>query len=230
MKNKVRGLDQACLKLVAVICMTLNHISAVFHVTGITGAVMLIAGMVCMPLFSCFIADGFRYTHDYKRYAWRLALGALISHFAFQYAFGLGFPVTSAIYTLFLALASLRVIYGDWPAPIKNTAVIEIVMVSFLGDWGGCAVLWTLAFDAFREKQGKMLTTFIFFGVGYTFLMGVVFEFRWISLCFIMAIPLLLIYSKRQGILPHWMRLGVYAYYPVNLFVLGYIKRVLGHI
>lgn len=76
--------SQAELKLAAVAGMTLNHTAGILLANGTIREIMLLAGGISMPLFARFISDGFEYTKDRGKYAFRLGVSAVISHFAFR--------------------------------------------------------------------------------------------------------------------------------------------------
>ena len=90
------------LKLIAIAAMTVDHLTWVIfpgYQTNVGILLLHSIGRLTAPIMCFFIAEGYYYTHDRKRYAARLFLFALISHFAYNFAFGIPFaPFRTGIF------------------------------------------------------------------------------------------------------------------------------------
>ena len=88
MKN-LKLLNSNALKFIAIFAMTLDHIAwAVFpgYLTEALPLILHIIGRITCPIMCFFIAEGFYYTKDIKKYTARLFVFAVISHFAYVFA------------------------------------------------------------------------------------------------------------------------------------------------
>ena len=110
MKKTLNG-DQ--LKLIAILAMTVDHVTDLIYpgFPAVPAAILLhIIGRLTAPIMWFFISEGFHYTHDIKKYLLRLGGFAVISHFAYCFAFGIDpvpfrsgiFNQTSVMYPLFV--------------------------------------------------------------------------------------------------------------------------------
>ncbi len=73
------------LKIIASICMLIDHIGAVFPAS--TPYVFRLIGRIAFPIYAYLIAQGCRYTKNIYKYLLRLGLFALISEIPFDIAF-----------------------------------------------------------------------------------------------------------------------------------------------
>ena len=121
--DKIRGdyeLNGNQLKSIALAAMTVDHVvSVVYPGYPMVWWILLlhVFGRLAAPVFWFFIAEGYHYTHNRKKYALRLLVFALISHFAYNFAFGIPFipfrtsvfNQTSVIWPLFWGVVALMV-------------------------------------------------------------------------------------------------------------------------
>ena len=92
--KKQGGFNANQLKIIAILAMTADHLVSVIFpnypkdwwILGIH-----ILGRLTAPIMWFFIAEGYFYTKNLKKYAGRLFFFALISHFAYNFAFGIPF-------------------------------------------------------------------------------------------------------------------------------------------
>src|SRR3712207_2561951 len=100
---KKRGFSGSTLKIIAVICMLIDHIAAILILMGIFYKVipckninpnisgiyffMRAIGRVCFPIFCFLLVEGYVHTSDKKKYALRMFIFALISEIPFNLAF-----------------------------------------------------------------------------------------------------------------------------------------------
>ena len=85
-----RGLNREQLKLIAVIAMTVDHLAWVIwpgYSKDICIVVLHCIGRITAPIMWFFIAEGYYHTRSVKKYALRLLAVAIISHFAYTFAF-----------------------------------------------------------------------------------------------------------------------------------------------
>ena len=76
----MRKLTATQVKVIAIIAMTLDHIAFTFVPSGTALHYILhMIGKTTAPIMCYFLAKGFRYTHDRKKYFIRLLLFAAIS-------------------------------------------------------------------------------------------------------------------------------------------------------
>ena len=99
------------LKVIAMAAMTLDHLVCVVF-PGYPKTWWILAlhaiGRMAAPIFWYFVAEGYHYTRDWRKYAFRLFLFAIVGHFAYNFAFGITFipfqttvfNQTSVIWTL----------------------------------------------------------------------------------------------------------------------------------
>lgn len=112
---KKSGLSQEMLKIIACVTMLIDHVGATvvesqFFVTPFDGIyylyfAMRIIGRVAFPIYCFLLAEGAHYTHDPRRYALRLFVGALLSEPGFDFALfgGWTWEHQSVMVTLLLA-------------------------------------------------------------------------------------------------------------------------------
>ena len=84
-----RRLDSNMLKLIAIVAMTADHIAWLLfpgYPAEPLPIILHIIGRLTCPVMCFFIAEGYHYTHDVKKYTARLFVLAVISHFAYVLA------------------------------------------------------------------------------------------------------------------------------------------------
>ena len=228
------------IKLIAIIAMTIDHLTwAFFPGTQAVWYVFClhIIGRLTAPIMWFFIAEGCHYTHDKKQYVGRLFLFAVISHFAYDFAFGIPFlPLSTGVFNQTGVMWSLA-----WAAVLiflcqsdrvprwgKILAIIGICLISFPSDWSCIAVMCPFFLFSHRgqfKKQAMdiVLWTFIYALVYFLFLdklYGVLQMFTFLT------IPILSRYNGERG---SWkgMKWFFYIYYPAHLVVIGLIRIAL---
>ena len=238
MKN--RGLNANQIKLIAIIAMTIDHLTwAFFPGTQAVWYVFAlhIIGRLTAPIMWFFIAEGCHYTHDMKRYAGRLFLFAIISHFAYDFAFGIpflplstgSFNQTSVMWSLAWAVILIAVCNNDRiPQWAKILSIILICLISFPSDWSSIAVMCPFFLYAHRGNFRKqavdiIVWSFVYAAVYFLFLdkpYGILQMFTFLT------IPILHQYNGERG---NWkgMKWLFYVYYPAHLVVIGIIRTVL---
>lgn len=183
-------LNRNALKYFAIVCMLVDHIAGAFlEPTSMIGRALEFLGGFTMPIMAFFLAEGYRYTRDLKRYATRLLVFALISVIPFCYdQTGIWLPIgivnghmdphVMNIYLssidksvflqrfnfLFTLLFSLLNI-AAWdkltvPVPVKVLITTAICWIASGGDWGYWCVLISFIFWRYREKPALKWTLY----------------------------------------------------------------------
>ena len=239
-----KTLDANAIKLIAIAAMTIDHIAwAVFpgYPKELLPLLMHLAGRITCPIMCFFIAEGYHYTRDVRKYTARLFLFALVSHFCYLYAStefvdwrsfvpflsGNVLNQTSVMWTLAWGLVMLRVANDPrLGKAAKPLLILLICLVSFPSDWSCIAALCVLAFGANRGDLKKQSLWLIF----YVALYAVVYFFAidraygLLQMGVVLSIPILRRYNGRRGPTPQvnrFMKWLFYLYSPLHLLVIG---------
>ncbi|MBR3596007.1 MAG: conjugal transfer protein TraX [Clostridia bacterium] len=246
--NNFKKLDSNILKFIAIAAMTIDHIAwTVFPGYSNDGLAIVfhVIGRITCPVMCYFIAEGFHYTKDVRKYTARLFLFAVISHFAYMFAasnfvdwksfipfyYGDILNQTSVIWSLAWGLVMLRVVNSEkikqnW---LKIFFILLICVVSFPSDWSCIASLCVLAIGTNRGKFNAQMLWMLF----YMFIYAVVYFFALdkvygiVHAGVILAIPFLMMYNGKRGNnakTNKFMKWFFYVYYPLHLFVIGIIN------
>ncbi len=243
MKRSV--LNRSQIKYIVIAAMLIDHIAWAFVPTlSALGQIMHFIGRLTAPTMAFFIAEGYHYTRNFKKYAIRMAVFAVISWAPFAFfecgdlpilfihgRLYLNFPRQSVIYTLFLGLMAIRL----WdskriPMPIKIIGIGCICIIAVPGDWMFSAVLWCLAFHIFRDKPALKWTAYCVIGL---FSASSIFAADpWWGQLFqlgIYMVPLLIgfCYNGEPGKKNGFNKWFFYIFYPAHIAIIGLIKWIL---
>jgi hypothetical protein len=230
------------LKLIAIIAMTLDHIADLLYPgmpNNMVPNILHVIGRLTAPIMFFFICEGFFYTKDVKKYIMRLFAFAIISHFAYCFAFGINyipfstgeiFNQTSIMWTLAWSVVALYIVYGnnkfrEWQ---KWLLVILLNVITFSADWSSIGLMIILSMYEHRgnvDKQIKsmMFWTLIYAIVSFLFVSKV---YGIIQLFVVLVYPLLKMYNGKKGN-AKWMKWFFYVYYPLHLIIIGILRIVL---
>ena len=92
--QKSRGLSGNQIKVIAIAAMTIDHVTWLLFLgfQKVWWVLLLhVIGRLTAPIMWFFIAEGFHYTHNVKKYILRLFVFSVISHFAYDFAGGIPF-------------------------------------------------------------------------------------------------------------------------------------------
>lgn len=246
--NRIKKLDSNMLKFIAIVAMTIDHIAwAVFpgYPDDALPIVLHIIGRITCPIMCYFIAEGYHYTKNIRKYTFRLFFFAVVSHFAYVFAsasfidwksfipfyYGDILNQTSVIWSLAWGLVMLRVVYSskikqNW---LKIILLILICVISFPSDWSCIASLCVLAIGMNRGKFKTQMMWMIF----YVFIYSLVYFFARdrvygiIQMGVVLSIPLLMMYNGKRGknqTINKLMKWVFYIYYPLHLFVIALFR------
>lgn len=233
-KNKIKGITASDLKYIAILAMLIDHAAYLFIPDGSPlYMIMRFVGRTTAPVMCFFISEGYHHTRNLKKYFGRMAVFAVISHFAYAFCFGGGFfakSQESMITTLFLCLLTVYVVNCEKiGVGFKLPLLLLIAYAADRCDWGHEAVVYTLAFEFARgNKKNQLLaycgTAFIFKVlplVSTTFRDPAYIAELWYNLGVFLPVPLLYFYNGERGgsKATKWV---FYIFYPAHLLLLGY--------
>ena len=171
----MKKLNSNHLKLIAIIAMTIDHIADLIYPgmpNNIISNILHIIGRLTAPIMFFFICEGFYYTKNLKKYILRLFLFAIISHFAYCFAFGINyipfssgyfFNLTSFMWSLAWSVVALYIIYKtnlkEWQ---KWILIILINIITFSSDWSCIAVMSILSMYSNRGNLKKQIISMSF--------------------------------------------------------------------
>ena len=235
-----RKLNSNHLKMIAIIAMTIDHFADLIYPGFPANPVAIflhIVGRLTAPIMWFFICEGYHYTRDRKKYALRLFIFAIVSHFAYCFAFGINFipfrtgifNQTSVMYPLFVAVLVLWLQDAEgvkkW---LKHIIIFVLIWSAFPADWSCVAVLAILGMYKNRGNLKKqmlimMMWTIVYATVSFFFVNKV---YGIIQPFVILVYPLLKQYNGERG-KAKWTKWLFYIYYPAHLVVLGILRIAL---
>lgn len=240
-------LDANQLKLIAIVAMTVDHIAWLLfpgYAAGAVPIVMHIIGRITCPVMCFFIAEGFHYTRDRKKYALRLFMLAVVSHFAYMLAsnsyadwhsfipfyYGDVLNQTSVVWSLLGGLLMLWLCEDEKRSMgVKVAGVLLICLITLPSDWSCIAALCVLSIGSNRGEPKKQIAWSLFYvaiyAVVYFFALDKLYGL--LQLCVALAIPLLALYNGKRGknqTINKVMKWLFYIYYPLHLAVIGFIQ------
>lgn len=253
-----RGLTSNALKLIAIIAMTIDHVTWVifpgFSHNPIAIALHVLGRITC-PIMCYFVAEGFFYTRNVNKYTARLFIFAAISHVPYMlrsqafvnygflalvpFATGNGFwghvlDQTSVIWSLAIGLVMLRVNTSQklkgWQ---KILLVLLLCVAAFPSDWSCIASLMIMAIGSERGKPIKQILWCLFFVAIYAlvYVLAMDLAYGLVQFGVILSVPILTLYNGQRGINPKvnkFMKWAFYVYYPLHLLVIGIVIIVTG--
>lgn len=243
-----RRLDANMLKLIAILAMTADHLAWLLFPGYSTEPIALllhVIGRLTCPIMCYFIAEGYHYTRSVRRYAARLFIFALISHFAYVFAsgdyvdawsfvpFSRGSVLnqTSVMWSLAWGLVMLCINDAErlktWA---KTLLVLLICFVAFPADWSCIASLCVISIGANRGNARRQIAWCVFYVLIYAAVYAIALDplYGWLQLCAALSVPLLRLYNGRRGADPRLNRImkwGFYVYYPLHLAIIGFLRE-----
>lgn len=235
----MKKLNSNHLKIIAIIAMTIDHIADLLY-PGMPNIfisnVMHIIGRLTAPIMFFFICEGYHYTKDIKKYISRLFIFALISHFAYCFAFGINFipfstgnifNQTSIMWTLAWAVVALHIVHGknnlkEWQ---KWLLIILINLITFSSDFSSIAVMAILfMYDRRGNLKSQMICMMAWLSlyalISYLFVSK---TYGLIAMTAILVYPLLKNYNGQRGKVK-WLKWFFYLYYPLHLIIIGALR------
>lgn len=243
-------LNANAIKLIAIAAMTTDHIAwMVFpgYPREFLPITLHIIGRITCPVMCYFIAEGFHHTKNIAKYTRRLFLFALISHFAYVFAsmdfvdwksfipfyYGSALNQTSVMWSLVWGLVMLRVVNSRKIKQnvTKTLLVIVICLISFPSDWSCVASLCILAFGTNRGKFKTQMLWMTFYVAIYAAVYYAAIDkvYGLLQMAVVLAIPILMMYNGQRGSnqsINKAMKWLFYIYYPLHLFIIGWIQYV----
>ncbi len=239
-----RSLSRDMIKVLAVVAMTLCHISQVFLVPGACGQAMRCMGSFTAAVMCWFVTEGVEKTSSPVNYAKRLMFFAVLSQIPYCLAFTkdrvISWQGLNMIYSLLMVM--LMVFFLD-TEPDRRWRILytaAAAAASLAGDWSPWLMLFTLLFVWAGKDRTRMCVSFL---VSFAVYSGSVFFHRilfgegaWKALAGaagegagILAAGCLIcfVYNGKRGRFPNAGKWFFYVYYPLHLAVIGIIRILL---
>ncbi len=242
---KKPGISQETLKLIACITMLLDHIGAVlvngwfqYHPSVYSGGMMWLyyglrmVGRISFPIYCFLLVEGAHHTKNPKKYALRLAVGALLAELPFDLAItgAANRHSNSVMLTLLLGFCmvmAMKRASGFW----KGLVIVPFYFLAELlrTDYGGNGLVLIAMLAMTRGVRYEKLWQFAGF-------MLLFFDFTmWyigttpipVNQCTLLAMIPIFCYNGEKHSYHKALQWGFYLFYPVHLLILWGIKMLL---
>ena len=249
--DKYKIFDRDMIKYLAVILMFIGHtigwINLMDHPNNdhalyeLPISLLMIAGLslFCPPVMFFFVADGYKYTRDRKKYALRLLLFAVITQpfdwLIFQPIYG--WWTSNVIFTLFFGLLSIICRESKFKLWKRCLLVILCAAATFLiySDWLVFGVLFILFLHIFRDKPKQRLIVYTALAIVHClmnlFSLGKTSTFKLITYIAVMFAALMAayfcmttFYNGKKGKHPTFCKWFFYVFYPLHYLIIWVIN------
>ena len=216
-RKRIR-LNGTQLKFIALVTMLIDHIGYVLF-PEVT--LLRIIGRLAFPLYCFLLAEGMAHTSNWKKYALRLFVFAVISEIPYDLITSnrmIDWSNQSVFLTLFMGLITM-VLYDTKHFLGYIGIGFVVIFGNLLGvDYGSEGVLLAFILYVVRKDDIRwpaMVTivwSLCYGGIQYWAMLSAIF---------------MLLYNKERGWNPPALKYGFYAFYPVHLLVLYVIAMLI---
>lgn len=230
-------MDRTTLKYIAAAAMVLDHLGAIFlSIRTPFGLFCRIVGRLTAPVMCFFLAEGFSRTSSRSKYLLRMAVFALIAQPAYSLAFHhrLWSWDMNMLFTMLLsllALTALEEVSSPWP---RRALILGLIVLSYWSDWMIIGPVWVLLFYLLRRDRGAQIRAFalsvplfVSFFMICSLLRRHVWQWEFIQLGTLAAIPLILSYNGEKGSGRSFHKWFFYLFYPAHLYLYALIDRLI---
>ena len=234
-----KSLNSNHLKIIAIVAMTIDHFTDLLY-PGFPAEALPIAlhliGRLTAPIMWFFIAEGYHYTRNIRKYIFRLGLLAVFSHFAYCFAFGINivpfktgiFNQTSVIYPLFIAVVVMwldDLKTDKLTSKLKIAIIFLLILSAFPADCSCIAVLAILYINKYRGNLSKQMISMMMWVAIYALVSFFFVNKAYGVVCLgnILVYPFLRMYNGERG-KAKWLKWFFYIYYPAHLVILGILR------
>ncbi len=231
------GLNANVLKIIAIIAMTVDHIAWLGYYDypqDLFHALLHSFGRLTAPIMIFFVAEGYHYTHDFKKYLGRMLVMALVSHFAYCYFNCSGYdPLTNLIFnatSIIWPLSCGLILLKTWDTEClkkyqKYLITILVCVLTFTSDWSVAAPLAILMIGRNRDNFDRQMLWLMAMCSLYAVLIFLFADriYGIVHLACWCAVPCLYLYNGQRG-KAKWLGKFFYYYYPVHMAILGWIN------
>lgn len=203
--------------------------------------IVIYTSLFCPPVMFFFVADGYRYTRDRRKYAKRLFVFACITQ-PFDWLLMhkiYGWWTSNVIFTLFFGLLSIMA----WESRYKLWQRVALIVlcdgatVLIQSDWIIFGVLFILFLHIFREKpKARCIAYFILTAVYFLpnlFSLGdvptgrLLIQIAVMMLMFTAAyLCMTVFYNGRKGRNPVFAKWFFYIFYPLHYVIIWVVARL----
>ena len=251
--NKLKVLDRDMMKYLAIGLMFVGHLISWLTLLDYPDDPLAVyklplwkllieeAAVFCPPVMFFFIADGYKYTRDRKKYALRLFIFALITQLFNWFVFWQIYCWRSfnVIFTLLLGLLAIMV----WESKLKlwqRIALIilcDAVTVLIMSEWLIFGVLFILALHIFREKPRTRFIVYMCLTLIYNIIYAAAMTGKVppltsavVMICGILVMTaaylcMTVFYNGKKGKHPLFTKWFFYAFYPLH-YIIIYAVRI----
>lgn len=237
-------ISAAVLHILAMVLMLMDHLWATLLPAQDW---LTCAGRVAFPIFAFMSVEGYFHTHNFKKYAQRMLLFAVLSEIPFDLMYGGTwlYPVhQNVIWTLLMGLLGIHLMetvrkkQKPWVYVLVSAGVVAaggILGTLCMVDYYGVGVLTVFIFYFFRGRKwwcllGQLLALYwvnvqMLGGLMYPIqLFGMEFELCQQGLALLALLPIWL-YRGRQGYHSKPFQYACYAFYPVHMLILVLVQN-----
>ncbi|MBO0428372.1 fimbrial assembly protein fimC [Vagococcus fluvialis] len=241
------SLDGFQLKMIAVVAMLCNHIGLSFQLSQnhpLLFNLTEIIGKLTFPIMAFLLVEGFHYTRNKKKYAFRLLLFGIISIYPFHW---LHYPLKSFISPIelvnnifFTLLMGLLLIWSYSNAKNKLVRVIIVIFFSLItiaSDFNIIGPLIIFGFYIIKDKRKKIMIPIVSMSVFMLIIYTLVYFFSSKSILTVgilltilsplLNIPLLFFYNGNRGRSNSFIKWGFYWFYPFHLTLLAFLRYLI---
>ncbi|MCI9156393.1 MAG: hypothetical protein HFF44_05540 [Lawsonibacter sp.] len=199
-------------------------------------------GRIAAPIFLFSIANGYRHTRNFKRYALRLMVFACLAEYPYYLLFHFHGNI---MFTLLLGLLTLRLM--DWGNEKRDklgyalaAGVVIAAQCLSLTEGNGAYILFILVFywtEQWPVRKKTLLWLLLIplsrYKLVWMFLSEGLFTYRWFHMLCINALgPLLgvaftFFYNGRKGSAFPGDKYLWYVFYPAHLLILGLVQKAI---
>ena len=226
-----RGISGSTLKIIAMISMFIDHIAYIVLVpavskNGLEGSIYTLyrvmrgVGRIAFPIFCFLLTEGFLWTRNRKKYAFRLLLFALISEMPYDLAFYHTIPYSghsNVFFTLLLGFIMMSLMEEGK----KHVRDFRIVIMIYLAAFAACGICAEWIHCEYGIKGIIAIALLYLFRMSKEeqMIVGCV-AFCWEPAA-LFAFPLIALYNGERG---SNLKYIFYAFYPVHILLLYFLR------